>query len=629
MLKVLLVNRKAAALLALATLILGLELTSELLQNGPHSLPAWLAPTVLAMAAAASWTVLWGGLKALLKLRFSSIKLLISVAAVGALFLGQWMEAGVVLILFRLSEALEDLGFSQSFAALGALLKKAPKEARVVGGGLQPVEGLAPGTLIEVRPGEAIAVDGFVREGRGLIDQASITGEPLPASRSAGDAVFAGTLNLDGHLRVEVTRTGKDSTLGRIVALTYEAGERKLRLQSFLERFSRVYTPAVFCLALLIGLLPWVLGLDARLWLERALSLLVIACPCALTMATPVAVYAAVSNAAQRGMVIKGGLALERLAAVKAVAFDKTRTLTYGEPVVTDVLPLRGLDVQAVLGAAAGLEALSNHPLARAITERAAMAGARAHPIQGFQDHPGLGISGLCMVCADPQHSLGSPAFADATHGLSDEARQLAERLQQEGKTVAVLADGRGALGLLGLQDRPREDINDAVLALRSLGVEACLLTGDHATAAQSVAAYAGINDWQADLLPQDKVRVIGERQAAGTPMAMVGDGINDAPALATASVGIAMGAVGSDVALENADIALMNNDLSGVATLIRLARRTVGTVRFNIALALGTKAAVLLLALAGWVGLEAAILSDVGVTALVIGHGLGLLRCK
>jgi Cd2+/Zn2+-exporting ATPase len=622
MLKDVLSNKKIAWLLAAAFGLLLLEAFSY-----RSALPPWLGLGLLALALASGWEVLWGGFKALAKGRFSEIKLLITVAALGAVLLGQYPEAAVVLVLFALSEALEDYGFRKSYASLEGLLQRTPQEATLKGGAPAPVASLQAGQVIELRPGQVVPVDGSIVSGYGLLDEAAVTGEPMPVSRGPGERVFAGTLNLDGFLEVEAVRAGQDTTLSRVVAMTYEAAERKLQLQSFIERFSSAYTPAIMLFSLAVALVPLVTGGELRPWIERALSLLVIACPCALTMATPVSVFAAISRASKKGVVVKGGRAMAGLAELRVMAFDKTRTLTYGEPRVTELIPFReGWSESDILAAAAGLESLSKHPLAEGVLRRAEEEGVAAHPMKDFKDLSGRGVAGSCSICRDGHHCLGSPDFADAEHGLSAESLEKVEDLQAQGKTVMVLSDSDGPLGLLGLEDRVREDSRGSIEAIQALGIHTLMLTGDHLRAAEAVADSVGIGDVRASLLPQDKADAIKEALASRGPTAMIGDGVNDAPALALATVGIAMGAAGSDIAVENADVALMSDSLAVLPFLIRLSRACVGTIRWNIALALGAKLAVLLLVLGGRAGLEAAILADVGVTVLVIFNGLRLL---
>jgi Cd2+/Zn2+-exporting ATPase len=574
-------------------------------------LAAWLARAVL-----------MNGARSLLKFRFSSISLLISVAAVGAVWLRQPLEAAVVLSLFALSESLEEHGFKKSYAALEGLLDKAPKQAEVEGRGLVLLEQVIPGEIVWVKPGSLVPVDGNIIEGVGLLDEASITGEPLPVSRTVGEKVFAGSLNQQGFLKVKVLHAGKDSTLQRIVQMTYEATERKLKFQSFVERFAVWYTPLIMFIAAAMVIWAPLAGQPFALWLERALTLLVIACPCALTMATPVAVFAAVSAASRAGIVVKGGRPLEALAELRVLAVDKTRTLTEGKPWVSDIVPLRGWTQAQVLAAAAGLEALTTHPVAKAVLEKAAAEGVTAHGIKGFQELPGKGVQGDCVICRDSHHCLGKPSFAEAEHGIDPTELAEVERLQGMGRTVIVLSDGHGAVGLLGIEDKLRPEAPQAIAALRGLGVQVVMLTGDHAQAAAAVAASCGIQDFKAGLLPQDKALAIRD---LGPNCGMLGDGVNDAPALAAASVGIAMGAAGSDLAVENAEVALMGDNLEKLAPLMKLGRRTLNIIRFNSWLAVGAKLLVLVLALLGYANLDLAILSDVGLTVLVIWNGLRL----
>lgn len=444
-------DRQARWHLLAALGILALEAASYFYPSFPPMAVQW---ALFAVALGLAKEVVRSGLRALLKFRFSSISLLITIAAGGAIWLQQPLEAAVILSLFALSESLESHGFQQSYAALERLLAKAPKQAEVEGKGSLTVDQVQPGDLVGVKPGASVPVDGIIVEGTGLLDEASITGEPLPVSRTVGEKVFAGSLNQQGFLRVRVTHAGKDSTLQRIVAMTYEAAERKLQFQSFVERFTAWYTPMIVVLA--VGLVAWsfFMGLPWQPWLERALSLLVIACPCALTMATPVAVFAAVSAANQRGVVIKGGRPLEALARLRVLAVDKTRTLTEGKPRLAEVIALRtDWDRSQVLAAAAGLEELTTHPVAKAVLDAAAAEGVHSHAIEGFKEIPGRGVEGSCLVCRDSHHCLSNPAFAKEEHGMGAEVLAQVQALQAQGKTVVILSDAKGPAGLLAIEE--------------------------------------------------------------------------------------------------------------------------------------------------------------------------------
>lgn len=589
----------------------------------PSFPPVWIQWAAFAASLGLARDVIRKGLKALFTARFSSISLLITLAGAGAVWLGQPLEAAVVLSLFALSESLEEHGFQQSYAALENLLAKTPKQAEVEGKGVIDVDKIAVGDIVGVKPGSWVPIDGSVIEGLGLLDESSITGEPLPVSRTVGEKVFAGSLNQQGFIRIQATHVGKDSTLQRVVSMTYEASERKLQFQSFVERFAAWYTPAIMLGAGALIAWAYLTGQAPQPWIERALTLLVIACPCALTMATPVAVFAAVSAASRLGIVIKGGRPLEALAGLKILAVDKTRTLTEGKPRVSEVIALRDWSTSQVLAAAAGLEALTSHPVAKAVLDRAAQEGVEAHKISGFHEEPGKGIEGTCLVCRDSHHCLGKPGFTEEEHhALDATARAEVTRLQSLGRTVIILSDGQGPAGLLGIEDSLRPESPSVIAALQGLDIEVVMLTGDHQQAAAEVARACGIKKVQAGLLPQDKADAIRD---LGPWVGMLGDGVNDAPALAAASVGIAMAAAGSDLAVENADIALMGDRLEDLPYLVQLGRRTLWTIRVNSWVAVGAKVLVLGLTLAGRSNLDLAILSDVGLTAVVIWNGLRL----
>lgn len=545
------------------------------------------------------------------------IHTLVSVAALGALVIGEAAEAAVVVFLFALGELLEGVAAGKARAGIRALVALTPKTARLVQGGKTrevPAEALRAGQLVRVLPGERLPADGEIVDGEASVDDSPVTGESLPVYKGAGAAVFAGSVSTDGALTVRVTHEASDNTLARIIHMVEQAEAGKAPTARFIDRFSRLYTPLVFLGALLVATVPPLFGAPLHEWTYKALALLLIGCPCALVLSVPAAITSALSAGARHGLLVKGGAALEALAHVRTVAFDKTGTLTAGAPRVTEVVPFVFGEAQ-VLRLAAAVEQHSAHPLARAIVKACAEA---LPPASGARALSGRAV--LATV-AGRALAVGSPRFAGEQGALSVEQQARIETLEEEGHTVVVLLEGAAALGLIALRDEPRADARRAVAELRALGVESVMLTGDNARAAQAVADTLGLAA-HAGLLPQDKLARLTDLPG---PVAMVGDGINDAPALARADVGIAMGS-GTDVALESAHAALLRPSVAGVPALVRLARATLSNIRVNVALALSLKAVFLITTLLGITGLWPAVLSDTGATALVTASALRLL---
>jgi Cd2+/Zn2+-exporting ATPase len=556
-----------------------------------------------------------------------SIETLMSVAAIGASAIGATEEAATVVFLFLIGEVLEGVAAGRARASIRGLTGLVPDTALLEGGGTTervPASSLRVGATVLVRPGDRVPADGTVLEGESAVDEAPVTGESVPRRKASGDAVFAGTVNGDGALRVRVTAAARDNTIARVVRLVEEAHEAKAPTERLIDRFSRVYTPAVVAVAALVAILPPLLfGGSWDEWVYKGLAILLIGCPCALVISTPAAIAAGLSAGARRGLLIKGGAVLERLAAVTMVAFDKTGTLTEGKPVVTDVLAF-GRSEREVLSLAAALEAGSSHPLAKAVLAKAAEAGAPMPPAFGSKALGGKGITGNV---GGLDLFLGSPREAAARVTLKAEQEARISTLQGEGKTVAALLANGALAGLLGMRDEPRSDAKAGIDRLAAEGIGAVMLTGDNARTAQSVAGALGI-EARAELLPEDKQRIVRELQAGGAVVAKVGDGINDAPALAAADVGIAMGG-GTDVALETADAAVLHGRVADVARMVELSRRTLANIRANIAIALGLKLVFLFTTVAGITGLWPAILADTGATVLVTGNALRLLGMR
>jgi Zn2+/Cd2+-exporting ATPase len=477
-----------------------------------------------------------------------------------------------------------------------------------------------------VRPGEKIALDGKVRAGESHVNEAPVTGESLPVEKSPGADVFAGTINGRGALEIDVTKLGRDSTIARVVHLVERAQAQRAPSQTFIDRFARVYTPAVLTLAVAVAVAgPLVLGGSFADWIYRSLVLLVISCPCALVISTPVSIVSALAAAARRGVLIKGGARLEQLAAVRCIAFDKTGTLTHGRLRVVDVASTNGLPPPEVLRLAASLESRSEHPIGRAIVGYAEEEQVALGAADGFQALPGRGAEGLVDL---ERVVVGNHRLFEERGLCSPRAHERLETMTANGCSTVMVARGNETVGLIGVADEPRESARAVVEMLREHGVEhVVLLTGDHDAAAKTLAAGLGITEYRASLLPEDKVAAVEELKRRYGALAMVGDGVNDAPALATADVGIAMGVAGTDAALETADVALMADELPKIPFAIRLSRAASRNIRMNIAFSLILKGAFLVMAFAGVATLWMAVVADMGASLVVIGNALRRLR--
>jgi Cd2+/Zn2+-exporting ATPase len=566
-----------------------------------------------------------------LKLRTFDMHVLMTVAVLGALAIGEWLEGATVVFLFALAQYLESRSMDRARRAIRALMDLTPQTAAVIRKGHEhrvAADTVRVGEHIRIRPGEKLPLDGRVVAGESDVNQAPITGESLPIEKRTGDEVFAGSINGHGALEVETTRLARDTTLARIIHLVETAQAERAPAQSFVDRFARIYTPAVMVLAALVAVVPPLAGLgEWTVWIYRALVLLVIACPCALVIATPVAVVSALAAGARRGVLIKGGLYLERLAAVQAVAFDKTGTLTVGRPAVADVVPVEGASADTVLRMAAAVNRHSEHPLGRAIARHAEERGVIAPPVLAFRVRPGLGaeaeLEGRVVL-------VGSVRLMRA-HGIDLGAFEATvNRIMGTGATPTLVACDGALVGLVALADVPRETARDVVELMKQGGVRHLeMLTGDGAGAAQRIGQAVGVDAVRADLLPEDKVEAVRALQRTYSTVAMVGDGINDAPALAAADVGIVMGAAGSDAALETADVALMGDELAKLPFALRLGRAAMRTIQVNIALALVVKIVFLALAIGGYTSLWLAILADTGTSLVVIANGLRLLGTR
>ena len=606
--------------------------TFEFLSLAGWHLPTSIAaPFFAAIILAIGWRTLWSGLKALAKLNFRSINLLMVIAVCGAFVLGEYEEAAVVIVLFTLGATLEKFGIASSKSALQALVDRTPKTVRIRRANREPEITLGEvgiGDILIIKPSEMIALDAEITSGASSVDESTITGEPLPKDKHAGDFVFAGTLNMQGYLEARVLKTAADTTLAKIIETTFAATRTKAETQKFIEKFSSYYTPSIIVIAVLLVAVPTLIfGREFEPWFREALTLLVIACPCALVISTPISIYAAIGNASAKGALVKGGKYIETIGQIKAVAMDKTRTLTYGKPKVTDVIPFGEMTREHLLACAAGIESYSEHPLASAIVAAANAENIDLHEVENFRAVLGKGATADCVVCYDKHHCIGKLPFITEEHAVQDEVIKRVEQLQRMGKTSIVVSSHRSVEGIIALTDELKAESKQTVAELKNLGVAVVMLTGDNHAPAMLVAEEVGITEVKAEMLPEDKADAIKELLEKYGGVAMVGDGVNDAPALALSSVGIAMGAAGSDTAIEAASIAILNDRLELIPYLIRLGRRTISTIKINTTLAVLTKVVFIVLAVFGLSSLALAIFADVGVTVLVILNSLRLLR--
>ncbi len=560
-----------------------------------------------------------------IRARHLDMNVLMSAATIGGAALGEWAEAASVVVLFAAGNALQVYAIDRTRGAVRALVKLAPNEVLVRRDGSEiivPADEVGVGETLVVRPGERLAVDGRVVEGSSAVDEAPVTGESVPVEKGAGDAVYSGSLNGQGGLLVRATKRAGDSTLQRIARLVEEAQAKKAPAEQFVDRFSRVYTPVVVAVAVALAVVPPLLGAGFGEWFYRALALLIIACPCALVISTPVTVVSGIGAASKRGILVKGGVALEAAGRLKALAFDKTGTLTEGRPVLSRTVALDGRGEAEVLALAAALERRSEHPLAHAILTAAD--GAEPRTVSGFRSIAGRGAEG---DLDGKRYLIGSPRlFAERGVPL-DGANEALEAVERAGETPVVLGDEDGPLAVFGLADSLRPDAKATVEALRGAGVgELVMLTGDAEAPARRVAEELGVS-YRARLLPEQKIEAVRELVADHGEAGMVGDGVNDAPALAASSVGFAMGAAGTDVALETADVALMQDDLPKLAEAVRLSRAAEGIIKQNVAVSIAIKGLFVLLAPFGLVALWLAVLADMGTSIAVTLNGLRLFR--
>lgn len=604
----------------LAGVLAGIAFVLEVSGLLPESLAMW-AYIIAIPLGGAHW--MREGFEEVVEHREVGIEILMIAATAGAAILGMWDEAAALVVLYGAAEGLEEYTYARTRTAIRVLLDLAPKEARVLLGNgeesMVPAEALRPGDRFVVRPGESIATDGVVRDGESGVNEAPVTGESVPVDKQPGDKVFAGTLNTEGALTIEATKAFADNTLSKIIHLVEEAQEEKGRAQKWIERFGRRYSPAVLLASAALLVVPWLLGLPIEFWARRAVVLLVAAAPCALIMSMPMAMAAGIGAAGRRGILIKGGAHLEHLGVIKVVAFDKTGTLTLGEPAVTNVVPI-GLGEGQLLAAAAGLEHFSQHPLARAIVEAARARNVKPLPATDFRSLTGAGaqakLDGILWTVGSPKY------FETQKLPLDAHASHIAD-LQGQGKTVVLLAADGNLRGLIAMQDHPRPEAKAAIETLHRLGVKTAMLTGDNQRTGQAIAAMLGIDDVRAGLKPDDKVAAVKKLHQDYGPVLMVGDGVNDAPALAAATCGAAMGAAGTDAAIEAADVALMKDDLHKVAEALARGKKARQVSVQNIVFSIALLVLMIPLAVTGVIGVAFAVVVHEAAELLAVANGL------
>ncbi|WP_328797393.1 heavy metal translocating P-type ATPase [Lysinibacillus sphaericus] len=562
------------------------------------------------------------------------MKTLMTIAIIGAAIIGEWEEAAVVVFLFAVSEALEAYSMDKARQSIRGLMDIAPPTAiikRAHGEHFHELElrteDIEIGDILIVKPGQKIAMDGIVISGLSAVNQAAITGESIPVNKTVNDEVFAGTLNEEGALEVRVTKRVEDTTIAKIIHLVEEAQAEKAPSQQFVDRFAKYYTPAIIIIAFLVAILPPLFMGDWQHWIYQGLAVLVVGCPCALVVSTPVAIVTAIGNAARQGVLIKGGIHLEQLGHIEAVAFDKTGTLTEGQPAVTDIVTMEGWSEDYVLQLVAAVEKQSQHPLAKAILNRLHDKNLSELVPTDFQSVTGKGA----FATVDQQIIyVGSMKWASTLGSIDKNIENQVKKLQEQGKTVVAAVSKSQLIGLIGIADQLRHESKDVLLKLKALKVKhMVMLTGDAEPTAQAIATSLQVTDVRAGLLPEEKLMAIKDLRAQFGAVAMVGDGVNDAPALATANVGIAMGGAGTDAALETADIALMGDDLTKLPYTIGLSRKTLRIIKENIIFALALKLIALLLVIPGWLTLWIAIFADMGATLLVVFNSLRLIKAK
>jgi heavy metal translocating P-type ATPase len=585
-------------------------------------LPAWMTiPPYMAAIVLGGFHWAREAFEILIEERRVGIGFLMLSALIGSAALGLWEEAAFLSVLYGAAEGVEEYTYSRTRESIRGLLDLVPKEATVLDEEQErriPAENISVGDTLLIRPGEALASDGIVLRGMTTIDQSAVTGESIPVVKDVGQEVFAGTINQEGSILVKVTKGFEDNTIARIIHLVEEAQEEKGRTHQFIDRFGSVYSPIVFIVGILLILIPVALGLDISDWVERAVIFLVAAAPCALVMSTPVAIAAGIGRSGRSGVLIKGGIHLENLGMVRAVAFDKTGTITTGDPVVTDIIPL-SMNEAKVLQMAASAERLSEHPFARPILDRAEKEGLKLLEVSEFQALIGYGVR---ATVGNEEVFVGQPSIFEE-RGVSMPDQAILDRLQNEGKTPVLVGSDGQIYGVLALRDEPRTGAKMTIDDLQRMGIDVIMLTGDNPTAASNIAAQIGILDARADLSPEEKIEEVRNLKEQFGVVAMIGDGINDAPALAEATVGIAMGAAGTDAAIQAADVALMSDEISKVPYAISMGRRARRIGMQNIVFSLMVLAILIPSALLGVLGVAAVILFHEASEMIAVANGV------
>ncbi|MFK5923710.1 MAG: heavy metal translocating P-type ATPase, partial [Verrucomicrobiota bacterium] len=625
-------QKKRILSVTISSIFCGIGLVLEWMKLAEDSVTI---PIFVIAIISGGWFIYPKALASLRRLQ-ADMNLLMTVAIIGAAFVGEWSESAVVVLLFSISELLESYSVSRARRAIQSLLDLSPKMALVQQDGDQfeevPVENINTDAIIAIKSAARVPLDGEVVEGESYINQAPITGESMPVAKKTGDTVFAGTINGDGSLLVKVTKAYANTMLSRMIFLIEEAQAQKAPSQKFVDRFAKYYTPAVMAVALLVFVVPpLVTGAEWGLWFYRSLVLLVIACPCALVISTPVSIVSGLTMLARRGVLVKGGGSLESIAHLRALAMDKTGTITEGKPAVQEIIALNGSDETEILRIAAAIDTHSDHPIAKAIIDHAQQKNIDYPRSDNFKTMQGRGAQ---ANIDGHLYFVGNHRYAHELGVCSDQIENILSGIEKQGLSVVVVghqphADCQGeVIGILSVGDKIRDNAAAAIKSIHQAGIRnIVMLSGDNQRTADAVAKQVGIDQARGDLLPEDKIDAIRELLKSDTYVGMIGDGVNDAPAMAIATVGISMGAAGTDAAIEASDITLMQDDLEKVAETIQLGRRTLGIIRFNIAFALGIKAVFLILAILGTASLWMAILADTGATLLVIVNALRLLR--